>query len=403
MKPSTLDKLIMSIWEQLHGSLQLDPQVVTEQWNEQRTITAASSAYLAPSSQRFSRVNMLCRKGTQASRCCSSLEVIVQAHWVACYDERVQVLADEDPQYSMTKHRMAVLKEACEDFGWTEKDLRNKIAVWRGYHEIEQAGRWAPLVFAGMGLYRYCKYRIDFSPEALARLNDLRSAFEVAADTLHPQWSQLLSIVDESTTALYYGHANDWVISEKGVIPLPQTYLQWDPTFLFEHLSESTIDEEVWGNYDPRSPPNRLSALVHREHEREKCGEMQSDVVKENNCTCLPNLYGGRRGPAPLQVFRTPSSKNNSLIASLRKYGVEILNLQLTQKNQNFPRGIAIGEFIGVITSSLNNLDCMQSSVNDGPTYQIFQGRKATSPASSTTPACQIRNTSALLGLACNK
>jgi len=359
MKPSTLDKLIVSIWEQLHGSLQLDPQVVTEQWNEQRTITGDNSALVGPNLQRFNRVNMLCRKITQASRCCRSLEVIVQAHWVACYDERVRQLAGENPQLSITKHRMTVLKEACEDFGWTEKDLRNKMAVWRGYHEIEQAGGWVPLVFAGMGLYRYCKYRIDFTPEALTKLNSMRFAFEVAADTLHPQWRQLLSIVDEPTLIRYSGHPHDWVVSEQGAIPLRETYLQWDSDFAFEHLADSEVNEDAWGDYDPRSLPDRSNALTRTDFICEKCGQMQSDSPKENGCICFPNLYGSRKGPVPVQVFRTAVGKNNGLMALC-----------------NFPRGNAIGEFVGVITSSLNNLDCMQSSVDGGPTYQIFQRRK---------------------------
>ena len=315
MKPSTLDKLIISIWEQLHGSLQLDPQVVTEQWNDQRTI-ANSSASLAPAhSHRFSRVNMLCRKVTQASRCCRSLEVIVQAHWVACYDERVRHLAEESPQLSITKHRMTVLKEACDDFGWTEKDLRNKMAVWRGYHEIEQAGGWVPLVFAGMGLYRYCKYRIDFTPEALSKLDTMRSAFEVAADTLHPQWRQLLSIVDEPTLIRYTGHPHDWVVSEQGAVPLRETYLQWDPEFTYEHLPDSIVNEDAWGDYDPRSLPERSSVLSRKDLICEKCGQLQSDVSKENACICFPNLYGGKKGPVPVQVFRTAVGKNNGLMA----------------------------------------------------------------------------------------
>ena len=315
MKPSTLDKLIVSIWEQLHGSLQLDPQVVTEQWNEQRTITGDNSALVGPNLQRFNRVNMLCRKITQASRCCRSLEVIVQAHWVACYDERVRQLAGENPQLSITKHRMTVLKEACEDFGWTEKDLRNKMAVWRGYHEIEQAGGWVPLVFAGMGLYRYCKYRIDFTPEALTKLNSMRFAFEVAADTLHPQWRQLLSIVDEPTLIRYSGHPHDWVVSEQGAIPLRETYLQWDSDFAFEHLADSEVNEDAWGDYDPRSLPDRSNALTRTDFICEKCGQMQSDSPKENGCICFPNLYGSRKGPVPVQVFRTAVGKNNGLMA----------------------------------------------------------------------------------------
>jgi ATP-dependent RNA helicase DDX49/DBP8 len=123
---------------------------------------------------------MLYRKVTQASRCCRSLEVIVQAHWVDCYDNRVPSVAEENPRLSLTKHRMTVLKDPCEDFGWTEKDLPNKMAVWRGYHGTERTRGWAPLVFAGMGLYQYCKNRVDFTPDALGQLKEMCSVFEAA-------------------------------------------------------------------------------------------------------------------------------------------------------------------------------------------------------------------------------
>jgi len=210
---------------------------------------------------------------------------------------------------------MTVLKEACDDFGWTEKDLRNKMAVWRGYHEIERAGGWVSLVFAGMGLYRYCKYRIDFSVEAMAKLTSMNPAFEVAADTLHPQWRQLLSIVDEPTMVRYAGHPHDWVVSERGAIPLKETYLQWDPDFTYEHLADSVVNEEAWGDYDPRSAPTQNAALIRKEFKCEKCGEVQSNLAKKNQCVCFPNLYGSKRGPVPVQVFRTAVGKNNGLMA----------------------------------------------------------------------------------------
>lgn len=39
-------------------------------------------------------------------------------------------------------------------------------------------------MFAGMGIYRFCKYRIGFDPESMAILRRTRARFEVAADTL---------------------------------------------------------------------------------------------------------------------------------------------------------------------------------------------------------------------------
>lgn len=57
-------------------------------------------------------------------------------------------------------------------------------AIWRGYKEIKDHGGWACLVFAGMGIYRFCKYRIGFDPESMAILRRTRARFEVAADTM---------------------------------------------------------------------------------------------------------------------------------------------------------------------------------------------------------------------------
>lgn len=71
-------------------------------------------------------MNTFCKKITQASRCTRALEVIVQARWVECFDARVQTLLRDNLDLSLTKVKMLALKEACEDFGWTEKEMRNK-------------------------------------------------------------------------------------------------------------------------------------------------------------------------------------------------------------------------------------------------------------------------------------
>ncbi|KAL1632612.1 hypothetical protein SLS56_003511 [Neofusicoccum ribis] len=207
MQPSTLDRLIIGIWEQIHGSISFDPQIVIDQWKEPRTApksidstSSASQMELTPAGSKisaFNKMNVLCRKVTTASRCCRSLEVIVQAYWIQCFEARVQTLSEFNPQQSVTKSRKAALMEACQDFGWSEKDLRNKMAIWRGYYEIKEAAGWVALVFAGMGIYRFCKYRISFDKEAMQRLASLRPRLEVAADTLQPQWRQLLSFIGE--------------------------------------------------------------------------------------------------------------------------------------------------------------------------------------------------------------
>jgi hypothetical protein len=88
-------------------------------------------------------------------------------------------------------------------FGLTD-EYTNR-AIWRGYNSIQQEGGWVSLVFASMGIYRFCKYRQDFTPQNMATLKRMRPRFEVAADTIHPEWRQLLSIIGEETSCMYLG------------------------------------------------------------------------------------------------------------------------------------------------------------------------------------------------------
>jgi hypothetical protein len=112
LRPSTWDRLVLGIWEQIHGPIRLD-------WTEQSTI---------PSTQNtFQDVSTLCLRVSQVSRRCRSLEVIVQAHWVECYDAHVETLVARQPNVSLSEARKTALSEACRDFGWSEKDLRNKM------------------------------------------------------------------------------------------------------------------------------------------------------------------------------------------------------------------------------------------------------------------------------------
>lgn len=168
-QPSTLDKLIIGIWEQIHGSINLDPKAIFEQFQTSSSAsidtlpfahadgmaidvlgTGANAAF-----DSFTQMNVFCRKVTQASRVCRSIEILVQARWTELFEEQVQHRSNTMPALSMTKHRKAVFMEACQDFGWSEKELRNKMAIWRGYKEVKDAAGWAALVFAGMGIYRY--------------------------------------------------------------------------------------------------------------------------------------------------------------------------------------------------------------------------------------------------------
>lgn len=379
-QPSTLDKLIVGIWEQVHGSINLDPEAIFDQFQVapnggmsiQKSANTFSPHQVAPHTNTvvaqsssavdaFSQMNVFCRKVTQASRVCRSIEIIVQARWTELFEEQVQARASADSSISSTKHRKAVFMEACRDFGWSEKELRNKIAIWKGYKDVKDAAGWAALVFAGMGIYRFCKYRVGFDKEAMRRLRYLRKRLEVAADTLHPHWRQLLTIVGDSEALKYPGHPHEWVVNEDGSDPMPlrQTYLHHDPFFSFEHIDESIVDESVWGCEDPRWMPQQnavtrangifLCAL---------CNEQQSDEPKENSCFCFPSLFGCvKRKSPPIQVYRTAEGKNNGLTA-------------LT----SFERGAAVGELIGLITKGVRHLDVMEGATPQAQ-YQIWQGR----------------------------
>lgn len=168
---------------------------------------------------------------------------------------------------------------------------------------------------AGMGIYRFCKYRGSFNEPCMQELGRLKQHFEVAADTLHPRWRYLPKLVGESQERRYIGHPHDWVVTDgPDAIPLRETYLQWDPDFRFEHLDSSIIDGNVWDDNDPRAITLRQSTGTNN---CSVCGEAQSNDMKQNACQCYPNLYGGKQGPSPTQVFRTPCGKNNGLIACL--------------------------------------------------------------------------------------
>ncbi|CBY00615.1 hypothetical protein IAQ61_011526 [Plenodomus lingam] len=375
-QPSTLDKLVIGIWEQVHGSIDLDPKTLFEQVqvvpsggdsgmihgpSANRMAMETSGTAASTSNHSFSQTNVFCRKVTQASRVCRSVEMIVQARWTELFEDHVHYRSSLMPELSTTKHRKAVFMEACEDFGWSEKELRNKMAIWRGYKEVKDAAGWAALVFAGMGIYRFCKYRVGFDKDAMRRLRNLRNRLEVAADTLHPQWRQLLTIVGESSTLRYPGHPHEWVVFEDGSEPAPlsQTYQIQDPYFNFEHIEESIIDGHVWGCEDPRWTPQISSvAKVPGGYVCALCKESQSDDPKVNACFCFPSLFGSvQRKPPPVQVYRTLEGKNNGIVA-------------LT----SFERGNAIGELVGLITKGVRHVDVMDSSTPLA-NYQIWQGQ----------------------------
>ncbi|KAI0185624.1 hypothetical protein EV127DRAFT_456144 [Xylaria flabelliformis] len=206
------------------------------------------------------------------SRACRSIEVSVQARWIEHFEAT-----------SSTRHCRTVLFEAVSNFGWMEKELRNKMAIWHG-----------------------------FDNESMQRLRNLRPALEVAADTMNPTWRRLLSVVSKP--------------SEKA------TYLQWDPHFNYRHINDS----------DPRWMPSEAPLTwVSSLFVCETCSNEQSDDPKVNCYYCSPSWFSYTTiTPPPIQVFRTPDGRNNSLMALCA-----------------FERGAAVGEFIGVITKGLQDVD----------------------------------------------
>ncbi|KAI0403971.1 hypothetical protein F4802DRAFT_268640 [Xylaria palmicola] len=379
MKPSTLDKLIIGIWEQLHRGMSiLDPAESMGQFatppllrdavgaapdGAGQGVSTSGPSSAASSGRQFSDTTVFCRRITQGSRTCRSIEVIVQARWVEHFDAYVEHLKADDPRTSGTRHRKAALAEACGSFGWSEKELRNKMAIWRGYQEIKDAGGWAALVFAGMGVYRFCKYRVGFDHDSMQRLHSVRPALEVAADTLNPSWRRLLSTVGGPSERVYTGHPHDWVVCPDGSPPVPlrKTYLQWDPGFEYEHIEESVVDRAAWGSEDPRWLPPSSGALTRISglFLCPTCANEQSDDPKANCCCCFPSLFGcAAPTPPPIQVFRTPDGRNNGLMALCA-----------------FERGAAVGEFVGVVTKGLQDVDVMENATGS-TRYQIWQGSR---------------------------
>ncbi|KAM0242830.1 hypothetical protein ACHAP5_007164 [Fusarium lateritium] len=376
-RESSLGKFVVGVWEQIHSGLVLEPLVLTEQVHliapgttDNDDIDQSSGGSLATLGIRgqtnhtvesFSRSNLFCRRVTQASRTCRSIEVIIQARWVELFDSYVEYLGSTNSELSATKSRSRAIAEACTDFGWTEKELRNKMAIWRGYKEIKDALGWAALVFSGMGLYRLCKYRIGFDVDKFYKARALRLRMEVAADTLHPNWRQLLAIVGELTQRTFVDHPHDWVVHQDGSDPIPlrTTYLKYDPEFTFEHIDESVLDTTSWGADDPRwIPPPNTAVCIAGTTACNLCGQSQSNEAALNACKCFPGFFGGPRLSSAVQIFRTSNWRNNGLQALV-----------------SFARGVAIGEFLGLVTKGIEDEDVLDSQVA-GKRYRIWQGRQ---------------------------
>ncbi|CAG8235301.1 unnamed protein product [Penicillium nalgiovense] len=227
-------------------------------------------------------------------------------------------------------------------------------AVWRGYKEIKDSGGWASLIFAGSGIYRICKYRIGFDNGLVPRLRHIASSLEVAADTLHPGWRDLLRVVSQNGPCRYSGHPHEWVTVDTGpALPLGTTYshLVLPNGFNYQFVDDCVIDQNVFGGDDPRRElgidPNICQL----------CKEKQTDDMVSNHCSCFPALFGGVRYPPPVQLYNTTNGKNNGVIARCE-----------------FDRGTAIAEFVGLVTRGIDGVDVMMGGTPERP-YQVFQGQ----------------------------
>jgi hypothetical protein len=366
---AALNKLVDGIWRALFSDAKLDPsdffqagQAIADSADlkllgnpESNDLSGTGDNTVAAQSS-FSRINMIARKVSQTSKVCRAIEISVQARWVQCFDDHVESLSSTMSPDAAKKRAMA---EACSDFGWSDKELRNKMGIWRGYQEIARHGGYVTLVFAGPGLYRFCKYRLSFNTETFRKLQDLQPALEVAADTLHPSWRNVLGFLGLSSTRKYTGHLHDWVLTGPGgsePVSLASTYRKWDARFSYHHIHDSVVDEEAWGDYDPRTTKPATSADANT---CQICRKHQANDSVENECACFPNLYGTAHPRlSPVQIAQTFSGKNNGLFACLP-----------------FPQGTAVGEFVGRITTGVSGLDVMFGKT-DKASYQIWQGEE---------------------------
>ncbi|CZT08193.1 related to THI3-positive regulation factor of thiamin metabolism [Rhynchosporium agropyri] len=344
LQPSSVERFIAGIWKQVFSSVEITPMSLGD-------VSSINSVGSGGSIETFRKINSLCLRITKMTKSSRALETIIQAHWVDCFEARIKNIGFEKPFLSGTETKMSALREACGILNWSEKELRNRLSIWRGYKEIKDVGGWVCLVFAGSGIYRFCKYRGGFGKNLATRLDKLRPSLEVAADTLHPEWRELLAVIGQDSQRLYPGHPHDWVVCD-GMAPatLKSTYTQWNPNFKFTHIETSVLDQTLWSREDPRRIAGTKAVFCS------DCGYFQSENISANECKCFPELYGACRAPVPVQVFRTPIGKNNGLIARCE-----------------FSRGSAIGEFTGLITKGMDGIDVMQSG-HDEKRYQIYQG-----------------------------
>jgi hypothetical protein len=128
LQRSTVDKLIEGIWEQIHKphTLALGPELGEAlQSIVDRVGEASAGPTTTPTD--FGNASRWCRQISCGSRTARALEVIIQAHWVDCYDARLVAFREERPDLRLHEHKKMVMSEACALFAWSEKDLRNRM------------------------------------------------------------------------------------------------------------------------------------------------------------------------------------------------------------------------------------------------------------------------------------
>ncbi|KAI5796600.1 hypothetical protein EDC01DRAFT_46934 [Geopyxis carbonaria] len=273
-------------------------------------------------------------------------ETILQATWTRVFSARLSALADSPPHRfsSPTELRQVALTEAASAFSISVKELRNKLAIWQSYAALADAGGWAALVFAGDGVYTICKYRRGLDSTLFDALRRLRAPLELAADTLHPSWRRLVG-----EELRFAGHPHAYTLTPAGPVPLALSY-PW--TRGYQLIDACVLDSTAWGARDPR----RVCDAA--EYDCGVCGARQAEDAA-NACRCFPDLFGPTAVPAaraPVQVFDT-GTKGNGVVA-----------------RWPLPAGVAVGEFVGLITRGVSGADVMAAGGRDGAEkYQISQ------------------------------
>lgn len=122
-----VDKLIEGIWEQIHKprSLAMGTDLVEAMSVMLERMTGNGKTFSA-SNLDFGKATQYCRQITTGSRTTRAFEVIVQAHWVDCYDARLVAVREANPHLRPSECKKMVINEACTSFAWSEKDLRNR-------------------------------------------------------------------------------------------------------------------------------------------------------------------------------------------------------------------------------------------------------------------------------------